>query len=75
MNGEFTPLLGSPRLLSLSTESQLEGTASIGMLAPRAIAQDGNPGAPVMRMSVAGCYSLRITLKRPLLTVDAPLPA
>ena len=75
MNGEFIPLPGSPRLLSLSAESQLEGTPSNGMLSPRCIAQHGNPGAPLMRMAVAGCYSLRITLKRPLLTVNAPLPA
>jgi hypothetical protein len=62
------------RLLTLRDGAQLDGTLSNGVLSPRFIAQNGNPGAPLLRVSVAGCYSLRITLKRPLLTVNAPLP-
>ena len=65
----------TPRLLTLSDGPQLEGTPSNGVLSPRFIAQHGNPGAPLMRMSAAGGYSLRITLKRLLFTVNAPLPA
>ena len=78
MNGGFIPL---PGWTGDAPPSELKRRVSIGghtikrNAFPRFIAQHGNPGAPLMRMSVAGCYSLRITLKRPLFTVNAPLPA
>ena len=46
-------------------------TLRAGHLAPQFPAQDGRP-IPTL---VTVCYSLKITLKRPLLTVNPPLPA
>ena len=46
-------------------------TVQAGYFAPQFPAQDGRP----IPMLVTVCYSLKITLKRPLLTVNPPLPA
>ena len=46
-------------------------TVQAGYFAPQFPAQDGRP-IPTL---VTVCYSLKITLKRPLLTVNPPLPA
>jgi hypothetical protein len=46
-------------------------TLLAGYFAPQCPAQDGRP----IPMLVTVCYSLKITLKRPLLTVNPPLPA